>query len=76
MLRWPNALERWTPRMYDALGDPEPRVRVTALMALSHLLGNEMMKAKGHMSRVCLCLLDADPQVRRTLANPNRTPLF
>ena len=38
-------------------------MRKTCLMVLSHLILNDMMKVKGHMARLALCLQDADPRV-------------
>jgi hypothetical protein len=38
-------------------------IRKTCLMVLSHLILNDMMKVKGHISRLALCLQDGDPRV-------------
>lgn len=32
-------------------------------MVLSHLILNDMMKVKGHIARLALCLQDDDPRV-------------
>jgi condensin complex subunit 1 len=64
LLRWPNTLEPWTGHMYAILNDPDTSVRSNTLMVLSHLVLNDMMKVKGHISRICLCLQDPEPQVR------------
>lgn len=62
-LRFPNIVEPWTGHMYAALGDPEVKVRKTALMVLSHLILNDMMKVKGHISKVAMCLEDDDQRI-------------
>ena len=38
-------------------------MRKTCLMVLSHLILNDMMKVKGHIARLALCLQDADPRI-------------
>lgn len=38
-------------------------VRKTCLMVLSHLVLNDMMKVKGHIARLALCLQDDDPRI-------------
>lgn len=38
-------------------------MRVNCLMVLSHLILNDMMKVKGHIARLALCLQDDCPRV-------------
>ena len=38
-------------------------MRKTCLMVLSHLILNDMMKVKGHIARLALCLQDDDPRI-------------
>ncbi len=38
-------------------------VRKNCLMVLSHLILNDMMKVKGHIVRLALCLCDDDPRI-------------
>lgn len=42
--RFPNALEPWNPKIYDRLRDSCPRVRANAIMVLTHLILNDMVK--------------------------------
>lgn len=56
--RFPNALEPWTARMYSRLGDRSPLVRYNTLMVLTHLILNDMIKVKGQVSQIVLCLVD------------------
>ncbi len=44
--RFPNTVEPWTGNMYDRLKDDDPRVRKTALMVLTHLILNDMIRYK------------------------------
>lgn len=62
-LRFPNALEPWTEHVYRPLGDPDSSVRKNALMVLTHLILNDMMKVKGHIAKVAVCLEDEDSRV-------------
>lgn len=66
--RFPNALEPWTTRMYGRLSDDSASVRYNTLMVLTHLILNDMIKVKGQVSHVVMCLNDKCEQVR-DLAN-------
>ena len=62
-LRFPNLMEPWTEHMYRPLGDPDISVRKNALMVLSHLILNDMMKVKGHIAKMAVCLEDNDDRI-------------
>ena len=62
-LRFPNSLEPWTDHIYRPLGDPDASVRKNTLMVLSHLILNDMMKVKGHISKVAVCLEDSEDRI-------------
>ena len=66
---------------------PSPGVQVTCLLVLSHLITSDMMKVKGHISKIVLCLRGrAAPRLRETAqrffatlarkANKARNPIF
>lgn len=61
--RFPNAVEPWTARMYDRLSDECLLVRYNTLMVLTHLILNDMIKVKGQVSAVVMCLNDSSEQV-------------
>lgn len=44
--RFPNALEPWNPKIYARLRDGCPRVRANAIMVLTHLILNDMVKVR------------------------------
>lgn len=44
--RFPNALEPWNPRIYNRLTDESPVVRANAIMVLTHLILNDMVKVR------------------------------
>ena len=62
-VRHPNVLEPWTAHLYAQLRDGEPRVRKNVLMVLTHLILNDMVKVKGQISELALCLLDQDERI-------------
>lgn len=39
-------------------------VRKNSLMVLTHLIMNDMMKVKGHIARMALCLQDPQPRIK------------
>ena len=56
--RFPNALEPWTSHLYSRLNDRHTGVRYNTLTVLTHLILNDMIKVKGQVSHVVLCLND------------------
>ena len=62
--RFPNALEPWTAHMYGRLTDANLLVRYNTLMVLTHLILNDMIKVKGQVSCMVLCLTDSVEKVR------------
>lgn len=61
--RYPNLLEPWTHHMYVPLKDSHVTVRKHALMVLTHLILNDMMKVKGYISDIAECLEDDDQRI-------------
>ena len=62
-VRHPNLLEPWTPRMYAQLHDSDTSVRNTVLMVLTHLILNDMVKVKGQVAEMAICLLDTEERI-------------
>lgn len=61
--RFPNSLEPWIGYMYARLSDPSLLVRYNTLMVLTHLILNDMIKVKGQVSHVVMCLNDPSERV-------------
>lgn len=61
--RFPNLVEPWSPKIYAALEDRHVRVRKNALMALTHLILNDMVKVKGQVVGLALRILDRDERI-------------
>ncbi len=64
--RFPNEVEPYTPRMYACLRDISTKVRRHTLMVLTHLILNDMVKVKGQVCEIALCLRDSDQRIRDT----------
>lgn len=61
--RFPNLIEPWTPHLYGRLRDDSPIVKRTTLNVLTHLILNDMVKVKGQISDIALCIIDPDPRI-------------
>jgi len=61
--RFPNLIEPWTTSIYSRLKDKDQRVRKNTLMVLAHLILNDMIKVKGQISEMAVCLEDADQRI-------------
>merc|ERR1719148_310496 len=62
--RFPNEVEPYTPRIYACLRDKSNRVRRHTLMVLTHLILNDMVKVKGQVCEIAVCLEDKEPRIR------------
>lgn len=61
--RFPNTLEPWTPRMYACLRDDSALVRSNTVTVLTHLILNDMIKVKGQISDMALCIMDENEKI-------------
>ncbi|KAE8728931.1 putative cytochrome P450 [Hibiscus syriacus] len=62
-VRFPNLLEPWTENMYARLKDPSVSVRKNAVLVLSHLILNDMMKVKGYVNEMAIRVEDNDERI-------------
>jgi condensin complex subunit 1 len=62
--RWPNTIDPWIERIFACLDDKVADVRKHALMVLTHLILNDQIKAKTHISKMAFCLEDTDERVQ------------
>ncbi|XP_024017781.1 condensin complex subunit 1 [Morus notabilis] len=62
-VRFPNLLEPWTENMYSRLQDPSVSVRKNAVLVLSHLILNDMMKVKGYIYEMAVRLEDDEERI-------------
>ncbi|VDL41819.1 unnamed protein product [Hymenolepis diminuta] len=63
--RFPNLIEPWTPNLYARLRDSSAKVRINALNTLSHLILNDMVKVKGQISEMTVCLVDQNDRLKQ-----------
>ncbi|MCO5559135.1 hypothetical protein L7F22_012727 [Adiantum nelumboides] len=66
-VRFPNLLEPWTEHVYARLHDKSHSVRKNAVLVLSHLILNDMMKVKGHITEMTLRLEDMDMSISNSV---------
>eukprot|EP00250_Pteridium_aquilinum_P008672 c18119_g1_i1 orf=229-4548(+) len=66
-VRFPNLLEPWTEHVYARLHDSSHSVRKNAVLVLSHLILNDMMKVKGHITELTLRLEDEDLSISNSV---------
>jgi condensin complex subunit 1 len=62
--RFPNEVEPYTQRLYACLRDKSIKVRRHTLMVLTHLILNDMVKVKGKVCEIAMCLRDIDQRIR------------
>ena len=62
--RFPNLLEPWSGHFYAMLADKDLTVRKHTLMALTHLILNDMIKVRAQVSDIALCLEDSAPRMQ------------
>ncbi|KAG5344488.1 CND1 protein, partial [Acromyrmex charruanus] len=63
--RFPNQVEPWSKHIYGRLRDEDINVRKTCVHMLSNLIMREMIRVKGQVSELALCVIDEDEQIRR-----------
>ena len=61
--RFPNILEPWTPNMYSRLRDESSLVKSNTLIVLTHLILNDMIKVKGQISDMALCISEENEKI-------------
>ncbi|XP_071858144.1 CAP-D2 condensin subunit [Bombus fervidus] len=63
--RFPNQIEPWMKHVYGRLRDEDMNVRSTCVRVLSSLIMREMVRVRGQISELALCIIDKDPQIRQ-----------
>ena len=62
--RFPNVLNEKTNDIFTLLHDEDNFVRRQALMVITHLVLNDMLKIKGEIVDICMLLEDPDEQIK------------
>lgn len=63
--RFPNQIEPWMKHVYGRLRDEDTNVRRTCVRVLSSLIMREMVRVRGQISELALCIVDKDSQIRQ-----------
>ncbi|XP_072757251.1 condensin complex subunit 1 [Anoplolepis gracilipes] len=63
--RFPNQVEPWSKHIYGRLQDEDVNVRRTCVRMLSNLIMREMIRVKGQVSELALCIIDEDKQIQQ-----------
>eukprot|EP00871_Galdieria_phlegrea_P002956 jgi/Galph1/3661/GphlegSOOS_G2354.1 len=64
-VRYPNLIEPWSTRIFSCLHDKCPEVRRNTIMSITFLVLNDMVKIRGQVSEIALCLVDDDAEISR-----------
>ncbi|KAL7299993.1 hypothetical protein TKK_0007307 [Trichogramma kaykai] len=64
MCRFPNQIEPWTSHIYGRLKDENLNVRSTCVRMLSNLILGEMIRVKGQVAQLALCMIDDNDTIR------------
>lgn len=63
LIRFPNIVEPWSPRLNEMLKDPLVEVRKKAFFSLANLILKDMIRAHSRISEMAACLIDPEPEV-------------
>ncbi|KOC65469.1 Condensin complex subunit 1 [Habropoda laboriosa] len=63
--RFPNQIEPWMKHIYGRLRDEDTNVRSTCVRVLSSLIMREMVRVRGQISELALCIVDKSTQIRQ-----------
>ncbi|KAJ8687031.1 hypothetical protein QAD02_022825 [Eretmocerus hayati] len=64
MTRFPNQIEPWTSHIYGRLKDEDLDVRSTCVRMLSNMILGEMIRVKGQVAQLALCMVDENETIR------------
>ena len=62
--RFPNTMNERVKDMFMLLHDPQVHVRQQALMVITHLILNDMLKLKGEIVDICMMLEDPNDRIK------------
>lgn len=62
--RFPNIIEPWTGHFYSTLHEDDNELRLTAVKMLSHLILHEMIRVKGQIADLAMCIVDPHDEIK------------
>lgn len=63
--RFPNLIEPWMKHVYGRLRDTDTSVRRTCVRILANLIIREMVRVRGQISELALCIIDKDQEIQQ-----------
>ncbi|XP_053985432.1 condensin complex subunit 1-like isoform X2 [Hylaeus volcanicus] len=64
--KFPNEVEPWMKHIYGRLRDKDTHVRSTCVRVLSSLIMRDMVRIRGQISELALCIVDEDFEIRES----------
>lgn len=64
--RFPNVIAPWITHFYSTLNDKNDELRLTAVKVLSYLILHEMIRVKGQISALALCIVDPNDEIKNS----------
>lgn len=61
--RFPNSVEPYISHLYQRLRDADKMVRKSAVLVISHLILHDMIKIRGQVGEVAICIVDEDKHI-------------
>ncbi|EDW00942.1 condensin complex subunit 1 [Drosophila grimshawi] len=62
--RFPNIIEAWTGHFYAQMYESDTELRLTAVKMLSHLILHEMIRVKGQIADIAVCIVDESDEIK------------
>ncbi|KAJ6644617.1 Condensin complex subunit 1 [Pseudolycoriella hygida] len=64
--RFPNVIAPWINQFYSTLNEENDELRLTAVKVLSYLILHEMIRVKGQISALAMCIVDPNDEIRNS----------
>jgi hypothetical protein len=81
--RFPNLIEPWSEHIYGGLRESNEFVKFNTLQVLTHLILNDMLKAKGPIAELTKCIIDNNPRINNLaklffteLSSKSKNPIY
>lgn len=62
--RFPNVLGPWTGHFYSTLHETNDELRLSAVKMLSHLILHEMIRVRGQIADLAMCIVDSNDEIK------------
>ncbi|XP_034138577.1 condensin complex subunit 1-like [Drosophila guanche] len=65
-MRFPNVIEMWSCHLYWQVRSTNAELRLTAAKIMSHLMVNDMIPVKEHLSGLARCIMASEEEIQET----------